>query len=123
MAFGTFEVLAGDLKKGKENSYISPNFNIKVNNKFLLQPLNISEVESLEEASEENVKRLAGTAGWGLAGAAILGPVGLLAGLLAGGKGKDVVFVCKFKDGRKFLAKANSKLYQKIAADFFELNN
>ena len=79
----------------------------------------ITEVEELETASEENVKRIGGTVGWGVAGAALLGPVGLLAGLLLGGKGKEVVIVCKLKDGRKFLAVVDSGTYQKIQAAMF----
>ncbi len=78
-----------------------------------------SEIEELETASEENVKRIRGTVGWGVAGAALLGPVGLLAGLLLGGKGKEVVIVCKLKDGRKFLAVVDLGTYQKIQAAMF----
>ncbi|QIC64454.1 hypothetical protein [Acinetobacter schindleri] len=74
------------------------------------------EVEELALASEENVKKIGGTVGWGVAGAAILGPVGLLAGLLLGGKGKEVTFVMKFVDGRKMLATTDSKTYTKLTA-------
>ncbi|QMU61164.1 MAG: hypothetical protein GKR92_05395 [Gammaproteobacteria bacterium] len=48
-----------------------------------------------------------------------LGPAGLLAGLLAGGKKKQITFVCKFKDGRKFLATVPSKVYMEISASVF----
>src|SRR3546814_10870207 len=51
-------------------------------------------IADLEPASEESVKRIGGTLGWGAAGALVLGPVGLLAGLLAGGRGTEVTFVC-----------------------------
>jgi hypothetical protein len=44
----------------------------------------IGQVESVTVATEEEVKRTAGTIGWGLVGGAALGPVGLLAGLLLG---------------------------------------
>jgi hypothetical protein len=44
----------------------------------------------------------------------------LLAGLLAGGRGKDVTFVCKLKDGRKFLATAPSKTYTELQAVTFK---
>lgn len=65
------------------------------------------------------MKRLGGTVGWGVAGAALLGPIGLLAGLLLGGKGKDVTFILKLKDGRKMLATTDSKTFTKIAAMAF----
>lgn len=55
----------------------------------------------------------------GVAGAALLGPIGLLAGLLLGGKGKDVTFILKLKDGRKMLATTDSKTFTKIAAMAF----
>ena len=74
------------------------------------------DIVALELATKESVKRLGGTLGWGVAGAALLGPVGLLAGLLLGGKGKNVTFVCVFKDGKKILATTNNKTYIKFLA-------
>lgn len=79
----------------------------------------LSELESVDVASEESVKRIGGTVGWGVAGGVILGPVGLLAGLLLGGKGKDVTFVARFKDGRKLLATTDSKSFTKLQAAAF----
>lgn len=75
--------------------------------------------EALEVATEESVKRLGGTIGWGAAGAVILGPVGLLAGLLAGGRGKKITFVLRLKDGRKMLASTDSKTFTKMQAACF----
>ena len=42
-----------------------------------------------------------------------------MAGLLLGGKGKDVTFILKLKDGRKMLATTDSKTFTKIAAMAF----
>lgn len=53
------------------------------------------------------------------AGAALLGPVGLLAGLLLGGKGTDVTFIAQFKDGRKMLATTDAKAFTKLQALVF----
>lgn len=75
--------------------------------------------ETLETATEENVKRLGGTVGWGIAGAVLLGPVGLLAGLLAGGRKKEVTFVLRLKDGRKMLASTDSKTFTAMSAAIF----
>lgn len=75
--------------------------------------------EEIEHASEDSVKRVGGALGWGAAGALVLGPVGLLAGLLAGGRGKDVTFVGKLKDGRKLLATTDSKTFTKMKAANF----
>lgn len=79
----------------------------------------ISDIEELEVASEESVKRLGGTVGWGAAGALILGPVGLLAGLLAGGRTKEVTFVARFKDGKRILATTDSATYTRLMAATF----
>lgn len=78
-----------------------------------------TEVDEITEASEENVKRMGGTVGWGVAGAVLLGPVGLLAGLLMGGRGKSLTFVCRFKDGKKFLGTTDSKTYKRMIAATF----
>lgn len=78
-----------------------------------------SQLEIVEIASEESVKKIGGTIGWGAAGAIILGPVGLLAGLMLGGKKKEVTFVAKFKDGRKLLATTDSKTYTKLMSAVF----
>jgi hypothetical protein len=77
------------------------------------------QLAEVELASEESVKRIGGTVGWGIAGAVVLGPVGLLAGLLLGGKGQDVTFVAKFKDGRRMLATTDSKTFTKIRSYVF----
>jgi hypothetical protein len=74
----------------------------------------VTELEYVELASEENVKKLGGTIGWGAAGAALLGPAGLLAGLLLGGKKKEVTFIAKFRDGRKFIGTTDPKTWADI---------
>lgn len=127
------KVLAGDFKQ-ISGSYNYINFRKKC---FVMEPMpdkskkgiwgfltrdlnpkpeeiHFDEIEEMEVATEESVKRIGGTIGWGVAGAALLGPVGLLAGLLLGGKGKDVIFVCKFKDGRKLIAQSPSADYNAL---------
>jgi hypothetical protein len=79
----------------------------------------LSQLESVELASEESVKKLGGTLGWGAAGALVLGPVGLLAGLLLGGKKKEVTFVARFKDGRKLMATTDNGTFTKLRAAVF----
>lgn len=77
------------------------------------------DIKEISVATEESVKRVGGTLGWGAAGAVLLGPVGLLAGLLLGGKGKDVTFILQFTSGKKMLATTDSKTYTKLAALVF----
>jgi len=78
-----------------------------------------SEIDTVEPASEEAAIRLGGAVGWGAVGGVILGPVGLLAGLLLGGKGKDVTFIARFKDGKKILATTDAGTYKKLLAAVF----
>lgn len=79
----------------------------------------IGQVEAVTVATKEEVKRTGGTLGWGLVGSIALGPVGLLAGLLLGGKGKDVTFILLMKDGKKMLATTDAKTFTKIQAHAF----
>ncbi|MEX0938748.1 MAG: hypothetical protein WDZ59_12880 [Pirellulales bacterium] len=123
MAFGVFEVHAGDFKKGKDHQYVAGkpgNLIMKSEGKFFRETIPVTEIAELEAASEESVKRFGGTVGWGAVGGVLLGPVGLLAGLLAGGRGKDVTFICKLKDGRKFMATAPSKVHTALSAVLFK---
>lgn len=79
-----------------------------------------SELEEVEIATEQSVKRLGGTIGWGLTGGALLGPAGLLAGLLLGGRDKKVTFVAQLHDGRKFLGTTDNETYIKLKAATFK---
>ena len=85
-----------------------------------MESLGFTDIEDIEEASEESIKKLGGTIGWGLAGSVLLGPVGLLAGVLAGGNRKEVTFVARFKDQRKLLATVDKKTFLKIRASVFK---
>lgn len=112
-------VHAGDFLKG-DSQFTFGSLVLKTKaHSFLGETIPISQLESVEVASEESVKKVGGTIGWGAAGALVLGPVGLLAGLLLGGKKKEVTFVAKFKDGRKLLATTDSGTFTKLQAAVF----
>ena len=116
----SIQVHAGDFGKGKGSSMFGViTFPWKPGDGFAGETVLIDQLASAELASEDAVKRVGGTVGWGVAGAVLLGPVGLLAGLLAGGRGKDVTFIGIHKDGRKFLATTDSKTFTKISAALF----
>lgn len=72
------------------------------------------DIEELIQATEENMKRFGEVVDWRGAGVTLFGPVSLLTGLLYGGKGKDVTFILKLKDGRKMLASTDSKTFTKL---------
>lgn len=117
---GKITVHAGDFEKNGNNSFGFGIFTLFTKeHPFMGENISASQLEAIDIASEENVKKIGGTAGWGLVGGVLLGPVGLLAGLLAGGRKKDVTFIAKFKDGRKLLATTNQKTYTKIQAAVF----
>lgn len=78
-----------------------------------------TELASIELATEETVTGLGGAVGWGLVGGALLGPVGLLAGLLRGGQKRQITFIAQFKDGRKMLATTDRETFAKLQAAAF----
>ena len=122
MAFGMFKVVACYLNLTDTHQLVTgrpPVLHMKSPGKFFAEKISTAEVDTIEMASQENVTRIGGAIGWGVAGAALLGPVGLLAGLIKSG-GTDVTFVCKLKDGRKFLAVAPSKVWADLTAATFK---
>jgi hypothetical protein len=109
------KILAGDFPEGNCD-YSWGDFNFG----FLSKNISDKQLDTVEIATEESVKRIGGTVGWGVAGAVILGPVGLLAGLLLGGKSKDITFIAKFKNGKKFMASTDNKTFTKLQAVTFK---
>jgi len=73
-------------------------------------------IESVEVATEQSVKRLSGTLGWGAVGAVALGPIGMLAGLIAGGNSKEVSFIAILEGGWVFIATTDIKTFGIIKA-------
>ncbi len=113
------KVHAGDFLEGSGQYSFGSLALMTKEHSFVGETIPITELDTIDVATEENVKKLGGTVGWGAAGALILGPVGLLAGLLLGGKKTQVTFVAKFKDGRKLLASTDSKIFTKLQAAVF----
>ena len=113
-------VHAGDFLEG-DGSYTGSCLFLKTEEKksWNGECIHIRELETVEMATEESVKKIGGTIGWGVTGAVLLGPVGLLAGVLLGGKKKQVTFVAKFKDERKLFATTDSKTFTKLQAAVF----
>lgn len=112
----SIQFLAGDLGKGSGHLLASGKVRIPGGSK----DFSMSAVASVEIASEESVKRVGGALGWGLAGAAIFGPAGLIVGGLLGGKGKDITFAGTLKDGKRFLAMAKSDVFRRFQAATFD---
>lgn len=108
------KVLAGDFPEGNAEFSLG-----EFNFSSFTENVSAKTLVAVEVATEESVKKVGGTVGWGAAGAVILGPVGLLAGLLLGGKSKEVTLVAKFKNGKKILATTDMKTYNKIQSYAF----
>lgn len=112
-------VHAGDFLKG-DGQFSFGSLTLRTDaHPWVGETIPLTQLEMVEPASEENVKKLGGTIGWGAAGAVLLGPVGLLAGLLLGGRKKEVTFVTRFKDGRKLLATTDSATFTRLRAAVF----
>jgi hypothetical protein len=110
------KVIGGDYE-----GYIIKSFfgQISIAKGFKSIALTKDNVEKVEILTEEAKKKFLGTAGWGLAGGLLLGPLGLLAGAWAGGNKKEICFACYLKDGTKFMVTTDPNLYKKIAALVF----
>ncbi len=124
-----FELIAGDFPAG--TTYISskngrPELKFgKSKSDFVQVPL-FDQVERVELVTEENKKKILGSVGWGVAGLVIGGliaaPVAIaagIAGILKGGNMKEVTFACYLKDGRKFMAVADSRIFTELSAVAF----
>ena len=113
------KIHAGDFLKG-DGVYSFGSLVLRTKeHSFVGESIRVTRLEKVEIATEESVKKIGGTIGWGVTGAVIFGPVGLLAGLLLGGKKKEVTFVAKLRDGRKLLATTDSKIFTKLQAAVF----
>lgn len=112
------KILAGDFTKARSARFGAGCF-LFTYGLFKSETIKATDLEELEVASEENLKRLGGTLGWGIVGGLALGGVGALAGLLVGGRSKEVTFVAKFKDGRKLLATTEASTFKAIQAAIF----
>ncbi|MFJ2362427.1 hypothetical protein ACIPIN_01695 [Pseudomonas sp. NPDC087697] len=80
----------------------------------------VAKLETLETATEKVVNRKGSAIRWSLAGALLLGPVGLVAGWLLCDKEREITFYAKFKDGSCLLATTDSDTYSKISASPFK---
>jgi hypothetical protein len=117
---GKIEMIAGDFGR---DTYELPEDRygmIELRKEYSLTKVDLTIlIERVELHSEESIKKVLGTAGWGIAGGLLLGPLGAIGGMLIGGRTKKVCFAAYLKDGRKFMATTDSKTYQRLAAKAF----
>lgn len=107
------KIIAGDFPKGSIITKVFSVITLTPSGKFT--GMNITnQIKNVEIITEESKKKFVGAAGWGLVGAVALGPLGAIAGILAGGNKKEILVACELKDGKKFIATVDSKLYQSM---------
>jgi hypothetical protein len=106
----TVKVLAGDITAGDWE------FNTGTLWSAFDQVELAGHIKKIDLQTEESIKEISATLGWGLAGGLVFGPAGLLAGLMFGGNKKEVCILCELKDGRRFLAVMGNKTYQQMLA-------
>lgn len=116
---GTIKVLAGDFTG--EGRYVDGRITLRPREQP--SPAHRMAVReffaSVEMAAQHDKVRFGHALGWGAAGALLAGPVGLLAGAILGGRGRDVVFVAELKDGRRFLGRTDSATFTALRAEVF----
>jgi hypothetical protein len=79
------------------------------------------EIKKLSIQTQESSKDLAKTLGLTIAGGILFGPLGAIGGYFAGGDRKSVCVLVELKDGRKFLAVMDQRIYQQVLG--FSMNH
>lgn len=119
-----FKIMGGDLPKttalitvfgALQLSAPRPGFTLRTDTYDLK-----NNIALIEQITEDNKNKVLSKAGWSTLGAIALGPVGLLAGLLMGGRTKYICMAVKLKSGEEFIAECDTKTYQKFHSAFLE---
>lgn len=119
------KVLAGDWKADSpiaiKKSFLGrPVALLMPKGTFSFETLQLRDVASLDIVTEDNKASIAGKLGWGAAGLVVLGPLGLLAGVLGGGNKRDRIMAISTRDGRKALIKGHVKEAEMLMAAAFQ---
>ena len=109
------KVIAGDYL----NKTVSSSFGeASIINGFKVININKSTVEEYEVIDQERKVSAASAVGRAFIGSAVLGPVGLLAGLSAKKKGIHTIAI-QFRDGKKSLIEVDDKILKSIRNKLF----
>ncbi|MEH7342758.1 hypothetical protein V7122_02540 [Bacillus sp. JJ1532] len=110
------KVIAGDYEGNKVTIFLgSPSIALNLSKSI---PLDKTTVESYELVTEEHRKSAVSGIARGLVGGALLGPVGLLAGLSAKNKGTHLLAI-EFKNEKKSLIEIDEKIYRAFIKKMF----
>lgn len=78
-----------------------------------------STLENYEVITEEHVKSASSGVARGIVGGALLGPVGMLAGVMSAKNKKTYHIVLEFKDGKRSLVEVDKKIYTALMTIMF----
>lgn len=109
----TIKVLAGDWTPGTGCSFVHGMFGHpdRLRIGFLGPEFDAGKVAALDTVTDQNKTSILGKAGWGAVGLAVLGPLGMLAGLLGGGNRHEKIVALELTDGRRALLRCDPKSY------------
>lgn len=110
------KVIAGEYEGSLVMGFVTPG--IYPNPKQPPIELTKDNVLNYEVITEEHRKSAASGIARGLVGGALLGPVGLLAGLTAKSKGTHTIAI-EFKDGKRSLVEIDEKIYNAFIQKMF----
>jgi hypothetical protein len=109
-------VHGGDLRKGK-GFYYHGWFSKKIYLRGFLfwKKRSVNDIDTIEIITDDMVKGGMGKVGSAAVGTLLLGPLGLIAGAIIGGKQKkEITFVVEFSDGKSFIASSDVPTFQKL---------
>ena len=81
--------------------------------------VSVGDIAEIDDVADDNSGRLKSALNMSLTGAALLGPVGLAAGVLAVRKSKDVMFLVRLKDNRHFVAFTDARTYSDLRQKWY----
>lgn len=112
------QVLSGDYA----NKLIVDTGHLRIDVSFLKSIyLNKETVKFYEVVNQESAKSAKSGAVRGVVGSALLGPVGMLAGVASAKSNNTYLVAVEMRDGKKFLAQLDSAAYKVLVVDCFGL--
>jgi hypothetical protein len=109
------KIMGGDYPSGDCYASITPETGLVILSSAKSGSYSL-QLKSIEQLTVEKIKNLSGTAAWGIAGAALLGPLGAIGGMLIGGNKTEVSFLCVTQEEKQFIGATDPKVYQKLVA-------
>ncbi|NQT66372.1 MAG: zinc ribbon domain-containing protein [Actinobacteria bacterium] len=116
------EVIAGDFRKGTP-IVLSLIGGISLVTGLFVRYYLKNRVLRVETVTEENRRSILSSAAWGVLGGLVFPGFGAVAGVMIGGKIKNIYFVCYLNDGKQFLGVTSLDTYTEIYGYSLRRNN